>query len=276
MPDQDDHDFELQHAPANLESAYATVLGQPWTDLPHDLYIPPNALRVFLETFSGPLDLLLYLIRKENINILDIPIAKVTAQYLEYIDLMKEFHLELAAEYLVMAAMLAEIKSRLLLPQPKISNEEEGDPRLELVRKLQEYERYKKLATELDTLPRLERDIFIAQADTSALPAIVQKPPEIKLDALLAAFQAVLARAKFFKHHQIAGELLSVEDRIRQIRSQVTNEKFVAFHALFKVEEGRLGVVVTFIAILELLKQAVIEMVQSEVFGTIHIRDKTN
>jgi len=241
-------------------------------NLPEDLYIPPNALCVFLETFSGPLDLLLYLIKKQNLNILDIPIAKITLQYMEYIELMREFHLELAAEYLVMAAMLAEIKSRLLLPIPKATEVEAEDPRVELVRKLQEYERYKKLAENLDCLPRIERDNFIANVESLFLKNSEVKLPEIKLESLVFAFQNLLSKAKLFEHHHIKRENLSIRERMSKILNTISKEKFITFEKLFKLEEGRLGIVVSFIAILELLKQASIEVVQNEPFAPIHLK----
>lgn len=247
------------------------VLGEPLTHFPQDLYIPPNALRVFLETFTGPLDLLLYLIKKDNINILDIPIAKITAQYMEYIELMKELHLELAAEYLVMAAMLAEIKSKLLLPKTPLDVLEE-DPRSELIRRLQEYETFKKAAMDLDTLPRLERDIFLTSLEVPKLPNAIKTFPDIKLNELVYAFREVLERAKLSEHHHIEPEALTVRERMSQILAQIKKEKFTKFYQLFKLTEGRLGVIITFIAILELLKQMMIEMVQTEPQGPIHIK----
>jgi len=261
--------------PINLEldqEEYAIVLGEPLTELPQDLYIPPNALKVFLETFTGPLDLLLHLIRKQNFNILDIPIAKITAQYMVYIELMKKTHLELAADYLVMAAMLAEIKSRLLLPTPKNLEDPEADPRIELIRRLQEYERYKKLAETLDTLPRLERENFLTNIETDFLKQTPSTQPEVKLEALTKALKELLGKAKLFERHCIRRENLSVRERMTHILLKIQKEGFTNFHGLFKLEEGRIGVVVTFVAILELLKQASIEIVQTEMFGQIHVK----
>lgn len=249
------------------------VSGIPFTNLPQDLYIPPNALCVFLETFSGPLDLLLYLIRKQNLNILDIPISKITAQYMEYIEIMRNVNLELAAEYLVMAAILTEIKSRLLLPKVQTENSEEVDPRTELIRKLQEYEKYKILSEQLDQLPRLERDYFLINANAQTLktniPTIL---PSVELNDLIKAFQAILARCKLSEHHKIQRDILSVRERMSQILTLIQKEKFTNFNNLFKTDEGRIGIVVTFIAILELLKQSAIELVQTELFGNIHIK----
>ena len=254
------------------ERFFAQVLGEPFTSFPEDLYIPPNALKVFLETFSGPLDLLLYLIKKQNIDILDIPVAKITEQYMEYIDLMQQLQLELAAEYLLMAAMLAEIKSKLLLPRPDADalNGEE-DPRAELVRRLQEYERYKKAAMDLDALPRLERDIFRVQADTPE-KQVIRPLPKLELQDLLFAFKNIIQRAAMYNHHKISFESLSVRERMTDVLAKLDGKNFVDFADLFVVREGKLGVVVTFIAMLELLRQSIIEIVQSESFGVIHLR----
>jgi segregation and condensation protein A len=249
----------------------AVVNGEPLATLPDDLYIPPDALRIFLETFSGPLDLLLYLIKKQNINILDIPISKITSQYMEYIELMKQVHLELAAEYLVMAAMLAEIKSRLLLPRFGTAEQDEEDPRAELIRRLQEYECYKKAAENLDNLPRLERDIFKITMDVSDIKT--ERPlPKIELQDLLLAFKSVLERAATRENHQIKLENLSVRDKMTRILTRLKGQKFINFHELFILEEGRLGIVVTFIAILELLRQMVIEVVQADQFAPLHLQ----
>jgi len=253
------------------EAAVAVVHGQPFTALPQDLYIPPDALEVFLDAFAGPLDLLLYLIKKQNFDILDIPIAEVTRQYLHYIELMKELRLELAAEYLVMAAVLAEIKSRCLLPRPATAEQEEADPRQELVRRLQEYERIKKAAEELDQLPQQGRDVFLAIAQ-SAIVEAVRPLPQVDLQELAVAFQEILRRAKLTASHQIKRETLSIRERMTQILEKVTCEELTNFSNLFTVQEGRQGVVVTFIAILELLKQTLIEMFQTEPFGAIQVR----
>lgn len=251
-------------------SPIALVLGEPLHDLPQDLYIPPHALRVFLESFSGPLDLLLYLIKKQNINILDIPVAKITAQYVEYIELMQKLHLDLAAEYLVMAATLAEIKSKLLLPRPVLEQEEE-DPRAELVRRLKEYERYKLAAENLDQLPRLQRDIFLVSADLPEFPQ-TKLLPQIHLDELFNVFKEVMQRAATLLHHQIKRESLSVRERMSNILTILQTSKFVNFNQLITLQEGRQGVVVTLIAILELLRQSMIEMVQLEAFAPIYLK----
>ncbi len=249
----------------------AKVGGEPYTQLPQDLYIPPDALEVFLETFEGPLDLLLYLIRRQNLNILDIPIAAITQQYMDYLGLMQELRLDLAAEYLVMAAWLAEIKSRLLLPSPVLSEAEEEDPRAELVRRLQEYERFQQAASALDKLPRVERDVFIAKVEPMARH-VTQTPPVVSLRELLEALQGVLARAELLSHHAVRRETLSVRERMSQILERLDALRFTPFTALFRPEEGRMGVVVTFLAILELLRETLLELVQVEAFAPIHIR----
>ncbi len=254
--------------------SFAKVLGQSVLELPHDLYIPPDALEVFLEAFEGPLDLLLYLIKKQNLEILDIPIAQITAQYMEYVDLMAGLRLELAAEYLVMAATLAEIKSRMLLPRPESINEED-DPRAELIRRLQEYERFKKAGEDLEFMPRLERDIFVAQIDLPDLDS--EKPlPDVDLRELILALQDVMRRADLRANHEVRRDLLSVRERMTKILEQLRNHQFLKFEELFTLEEGRAGVVVAFIAILELLKGSIIEIVQTEPFAPIHIRSASN
>lgn len=255
------------------EAAIAMIRGEAITQFPQDLYIPPDALEVFLEAFSGPLDLLLYLIRTQNFDILDIPIAEVTRQYMKYIELMQVMKLELAAEYLVMAAMLAEIKSRLLLPRPPASTDvEEADPRAELIRRLQEYEQIKKAAEDLTQLPQEGRDVFWAVVQMPPLPASVQTIPQIQMGELTKAFQDVLRRAALNAHHQVQREKLSIRDRMSQILSTISHDKHISFSRLFNIEEGRMGVVVTFIAILELLRQTLIEIVQTEVFGMIEVK----
>jgi segregation and condensation protein A len=239
--------------------------------LPHDLYIPPDALQVFLETFEGPLDLLLYLIKRQNLDILDIPIAKITRQYVEYIGLMTELQLELVADYLVMAAMLAEIKSRLLLPRPNNESDQEEDPRAELVRRLQEYEQMKQAAQSLDQLPQHGRDVFLATAESP--PVSTTKPlPNIELSELLLALSRVMQRVKLSARHAVQREPLSIRERMSNILGRVQNEQFIRFDSFFNVDEGRMGVVVTFMAILELLKQSLIDMVQAEPFSAIHVR----
>lgn len=253
------------------EMPFALVQGQPYSEPPQDLYIPPDALEVFLEAFEGPLDLLLYLIRRQNIDILDIPIAAITEQYIEYIDLMQGLRLELAADYLLMAAMLAEIKSRMLLPCQAAADEEEEDPRAELVRRLREYEQFRKAALDLDELPRIGRDLFIAEV---ALPqgTTVRLPPEVDLREIIVAFQEVMARCELFAHHQILAEPLSVRERMSSILERLDGDVFVRFESLFTPEEGRRGVVVSLLAILELIKEGLIELVQEASFAPIHVR----
>lgn len=257
--------------PAQGEMPFAVVDGEPVTQLPQDLYIPPYALQVFLEAFEGPLDLLLYLIRRQNIDILDIPIAEITRQYVQYIEVMKELQLELAGEYLLMAAMLAEIKSRMLLPRPQTEEEEEEDPRAELVRRLQEYERFKKAAEDIDSLPRLERDVMVANADAPDRK-VTTKLPDVTLKELLLAFHEVLRRAEMFSNLHLQREPLSVRQRMSEILSRIKANTFSRFADLFDPEEGRMGVAVTFIAILELLRESAIEVVQAEAYAPLHVR----
>ncbi len=249
----------------------ALVYGEAFTELPQDLYIPPDALEVFLEAFEGPLDLLLYLIRKQNIDILDIPVAEITRQYMSYVELMKAVQLELAAEYLLMAAMLAEIKSRMLLPRAEGLEAEEEDPRAELIRRLQEYERFKKAAEDLDDLPREGRNFVVP-----SLPAPEARArkllPEVELGELLLAMGEVLRRADLFESHQVTREVLSTRERMSQVLDRLKDGAFVPFVALFTLDEGRLGVVVTFMAILELVKEFLVELVQNEPFSPIHVR----
>jgi segregation and condensation protein A len=254
------------------EMPFAVVEGQPVTELPRDLYIPPQALEVFLEAFEGPLDLLLYLIRRQNLDILDIPIAEITRQYTRYIELMQVLQLELAGEYLLMAATLAEVKSRMLLPRLHSAEAgEEADPRAELVRRLQEYERFKRAAEGIDRLPRLERDTWAASAEL--VDRKVQRlAPQVTLQEMLLAFQEVLSRSDMFAHHQVRREPLSVRQRMTDVLSALSTHAFVDFVRLFKSEEGRRGVTVTFVAILELLREGLIEMVQSEAYGPLHVR----
>ena len=252
------------------EMPFAVVAGEPVSELPGDLYIPPDALEVFLEAFEGPLDLLLYLIRRQNLDVLDIPIAEITRQYMEYIDLMREIRLDLAAEYLVMAAMLAEIKSRMLLPRPE-SGDDEEDPRAGLVRRLQEYERYKQAAEELDEMPRIGRDLV--EVCTATPHVRMERPqPKIELEDLLAALAGVLARARMFGRHQVQGESLSVRERMSLVLEHVQRARFVEFPALFTPEEGRQGVVVTLLALLELLRESLVDLVQARPFGPIHVK----
>ncbi|UYG08372.1 segregation and condensation protein A [Halomonas sp. M4R1S46] len=255
----------------------AAVLGrlfdEPITQLPEDLYIPPEALRVFLEAFEGPLDLLLYLIRRQNLDILAIDVAAITRQYIEYVELMKAMEIELAGEYLLMAAMLAEIKSRTLLPKPpkEGGDDEEEDPRAELIRRLQEYERLKNAAEALAELPRLGRDWFPARA---ALPPLESRVvhPDVELDELLGALAGILRRAELNQAHQVSREVLSTRERMLAIMERLHHEHYTPFEALFRLEEGRSGVVVTFMAILELAKEAMIEIVQNAPLSPIHVR----
>ena len=252
----------------------ALVYGEVVTELPQDLYIPPDALEVILEAFEGPLDLLLYLIRKQNIDILDIPVAEITHQYMGYVELMHSVRLELAAEYLVMAAMLAEIKSRMLLPRSELIEEEEGDPRAELIRRLQEYERFKAAAEDLDTLPRVGRDITVPKLDAPQAKARVLLP-DVSLEELLISMAEVLRRADMFESHQISRETLSTRERMSDVLEKLKDGAFVPFVSLFQEEEGRLGVVVTFMAVLELIKESLVELVQNEPFAPIHVRART-
>jgi segregation and condensation protein A len=270
QPSPADTDQQMNESAA---SPIATVKGQAVLDLPTDLYIPPDAMKVFLEAFEGPLDFLLYLIRKQNLDILDIPIAAVTRQYMEYIDLMQELSLELAAEYLVMAAILAEIKSRMLLPRPSDMEATEEDPRAELVRRLQEYERYKQAAEDLDKLPRQERDLFIVQADGSMIA--VEKPlPQVAMKELMAAMMDVLKRVEYNTKHHIQMDVLSVREKMTFILATVQEKEHFLFTSLFDLREGRLGVVVTFLAMLELLKQSLIDFVQASPFAPIYLKQK--
>jgi segregation and condensation protein A len=258
-------------AEAEILQTIAMVRGQAFTNLPKDLYIPPDAMEVFLDAFEGPLDLLLYLIKKQNLDILDIPIAEVTRQYMEYVEIMKEVSLELAAEYLVMAALLAEIKSRMLLPRPENLQGEEEDPRAELIRRLQEYERFKKAAHDLDELPRQGRDTFPATAGTDEM--VFEKPlANLNMKDLMSALADVLKRAELHASHNIQMETLSVRERMTNILAALQNNDFVAFSSLFTPEEGRIGIVVTFLAMLELLKHNMLEFVQAAPFGPIHLK----
>ena len=255
------------------ELPLAFVHGKPLTVMPRDLYIPPEALEVFLEAFEGPLDLLLYLIRRQNLDILEINVAQITEQYMQYVELMDAMQFELAAEYLVMSAMLAEIKSRMLLPRQQSAAEEETDPRADLIRRLQEYEQFKQAAEDLDGLPRLERDVFQAAAEPPELRR--SKPqPQVELRELLLAFGEVARRASMNVSHHVQMERLSTRERMVEILARLHTPHFVPFVSLFRIEEGRMGVVVTFLAIMELIKESLIEMVQSEPFGPIHVKSR--
>ncbi|WP_428356255.1 segregation and condensation protein A [Methyloprofundus sp.] len=258
---------------AEDSEAIAVVSGEPYLELPEDLYIPPEALKVFLETFEGPLDLLLYLIRKQNLDILNIPISQITHQYMRYINAMGELQLELAAEYLLMAALLAEIKSRMLLPRQVSAEEEEEDPRAVLIRRLQEYERIKKAAEDLEEIPRMERDIFIASVDTSTV-SVHKCQPEVELQDVVLALQSVLRRVEQLSHHIITKEPLSVRERMALIMGRLEDTSSFLFTRLFTQQEGKAGVVVTFLAILELSKGGLIEILQQEPFGELRVRIK--
>ena len=257
--------------PEQTEMPFAIVLGKGVTELPKDLYIPPRALQIFLETFEGPLDLLLYLIRRQNLDILDIDVAEITEQYMGYVDLMDTMQFELASEYLLMAAMLAEIKSRMLLPRVEKNDVEEEDPRAGLVRRLQEYERFKRAAEDLDELPRLERDFW----QVSVAPPNIKfgRPlPEVGMQELLVALSDVLRRANMYANHKIQLESLSTRERMTKILDSLTSVGFIPFASLFLPEEGRLGVIVTFLALMELMKEALVEIVQTDSFAPIHVR----
>jgi segregation and condensation protein A len=259
-------------SPEQVEMSFAVVNGEPVMELPRDLYIPPQALEVFLEAFEGPLDLLLYLIRRRNLAILDIPIAEITRQYVQYIALMQELQLELAGEYLVMAATLAEIKSRMLLPRSADEGDEAGeDPRAELVRRLQEYERFKSAAESLDRLPRMERDVWSASAEVKNR-TVVQLLPQTTLQEMLVAFKEVVVRAEFFARHHVQREALSVRERMGDILTTLATRRFVEFTQLFQVAEGRMGATITFVALLELVREGLIEIVQAQEFAPLHVR----
>ena len=272
-PDQDQDVAESTAEP--VVEALGRLFDEPIMQLPEDLYIPPEALRVFLEAFEGPLDLLLYLIRRQNLDILTINVATITHQYIEYVELMKAMEIELAGEYLLMAAMLAEIKSRTLLPRPPKAEGEEEDPRAELIRRLQEYERLKEAAEALDTLPRVGRDWFSVQAGLPPLETRVIHP-DVELDELLGALSDILKRAELAQAHQISREVLSTRERMLKIMERLSQDgeggRYTPFEALFTLEEGRAGVVVTFMAILELAKEAMIEIVQNAPLSPIHVR----
>ncbi len=259
------------NSPQQGEMPFAIVMGHEMTELPKDLYIPPQALEVFLEAFEGPLDLLLYLIRRQNLDILDIGVSQITTQYMEYVELMDAMQFELAAEYLLMAAMLAEIKSRMLLPRSTDIEEDEEDPRANLIRRLQEYERFKQAAEEIDGLPRMERDTWVAKIEPPDLNR--DRPlPDLDMRELLIALGEVLKRADMYESHQIQRESLSTRERMSDVLEVLRSSNFVPFVSLFKAEEGRLGVVVTFLAIMELIKESLVEIVQTEGFGPIHVK----
>ena len=257
--------------PQQAEMPFAIVNGEPISQMPRDLYIPPQALEVFLEAFEGPLDLLLYLIRRQNLDILDIPLAEITRQYMQYIELMQDLQLELAGEYLVMAATLAEIKSRMLLPRPQLTEDGELDPRAELVRRLQEYERFKRAAEGIDQLERLERDVWPASAPLKERQ-VVRALPQLTLQEMLLAFKDVVARSQMYAHHHIQRERLSVGERMSDILARLGHSGFLPFTALFQPQEGRMGITVTFVAILELMREGLIDIVQTEAYAPLHVR----
>lgn len=257
--------------PQQSEMPFALVQGQAVTELPKDLYIPPDALEVFLEAFEGPLDLLLYLIRRQNLDILEIHVAEITRQYMGYVELMTSMRFELAAEYLVMAAMLAEIKSRMLLPRSQEEEEDEEDPRAQLIRRLQEYERFKQAAEDLNEMPRLGRDVFPVSADLPDL-SVTRPQPQVDMKELLVTLAEVLRRADMFESHHVERERMSTRERMSQILDSLRGHSFVPFVSFFRVEEGRLGVIVSFLAVMELIKESLVEIVQSEPFGPIHVK----
>ncbi len=268
-PERDAED--TGNRPLQGEMPFAVVHGKAFTQLPQDLYIPPDALEVFLEAFEGPLDLLLYLIRRQNIDILEINVSEITSQYMAYVDLMQAHQFELAAEYLVMAAMLAEIKSRMLLPRSSEEQEEEDDPRASLIRRLQEYERFKQAAEDIDSLPRIARNIFPASAQAPDR-SLTRPDPDVELQEILLALAEVLRRADMFESHHVSREKLSTRERMAQVLDRLSAGQFVPFVSLFRIDEGRLGVVVTFLAVMELIKESLVEIVQSEAFGPIHVK----
>ncbi len=266
---------DLRQSPQQGEMPFAVVLGQAMTEIPKDLYIPPRALEVFLEAFEGPLDLLLYLIRRQNIDILDIDVSDITDQYMQYVELMDAMQFELAAEYLLMAAMLAEIKSRMLLPRSESVEDDEEDPRAQLIRRLQEYERFKKAAEDIDELPRVEREVFTASAEPPDIKRS-RPDPDVDMRELLAALTEVLRRAEMNEHHHIQREALSTRERMSDVLDSLKQKQFVPFVSLFRVDEGRLGVVVTFLAIMELIKESLVEIVQTDSFGPIHVKARAD
>lgn len=268
------HKARSNPAGEQTELPFAFVAGQAITDLPKDLYIPPDALEVFLEAFEGPLDLLLYLIRRQNIDILDINIAEITEQYMAYVELMEAAQFELAAEYLVMAAMLAEIKSRFLLPRNEEDEEDEEDPRAQLIRRLQEYERYRDAAEQLDEMPRQYRDFHLASAQAPELKKEIPLP-DIDLQELLLAFADILRRTDLRESHHIQRQALSTREKMSQILLRISDQNFTPLDTLILKDEGKLGVVVTFLAVMELIKESLIELVQSEPFAPIHIKAKS-
>ncbi|MEH6583448.1 MAG: ScpA family protein [Halioglobus sp.] len=261
-------------SPQQGEMPFAVVMGQAMTELPKDLYIPPQALEVFLEAFEGPLDLLLYLIRRQNLDILEIDVSEITNQYMQYVEMMEASQFELAAEYLLMAAMLAEIKSRMLLPRSAELEDEEEDPRAQLIRRLQEYERFKKAAEDIEEIPRLERDTWLGSANPPDLNR-TRSDPDVDMRELLLALGEVMRRADMFESHHISREALSTRERMSEVLDRLAGQQFVPFVSLFSANEGKLGVVVTFLAIMELIKESLVEIVQTENFGPIHVKARS-
>ncbi|WP_232787574.1 segregation and condensation protein A [Spongiibacter nanhainus] len=265
----------LRQLPQQGEMPFAVVQGKPITELPKDLYIPPEALEVFLEAFEGPLDLLLYLIKRQNLDILEINVSQITEQYMQYVNMMNAMQFELASEYLLMAAMLAEIKSRMLLPRSSEELDEEEDPRAQLIRRLQEYERFKQAAENLDELPRVGREVHLSEVEPPPLEK-TRPEPEVDLRELVMVLGEVLRRADLFESHQVEREKLSTRERMSEVLARLKGQQgFMPFVTLFRAEEGRLGVVVTFLAVMELIKESLVEIVQSEPFAPIHVKAKT-
>lgn len=264
---------EVQHCD---DAPFALVLGKAFNNLPKDLYIPPHALKIILEAFQGPLDLLLYLIRRQNLDILEINVAEITHQYVTYVEMMDSLQFELAAEYLVMAAMLAEIKSRMLLPRTSDEDQEEEDPRLALIKRLQEYERFKYAADELDALPRLERDIVPITIETISRSDQSIQHVQVDIKDIVLAMSEVLKRAEQFDSHHIHKEPLSTRERMTQVLDRLNqNNVFTPFVSFLNPKDGRMGVIVTFMAILELIKESLVEIIQSDTFGVIHIKARS-
>tara|TARA_R110002110_G_scaffold415561_2_gene650839 strand:- start:39866 stop:40714 length:849 start_codon:yes stop_codon:yes gene_type:complete len=260
--------------PQQGEMPFAVVMGKAMTELPKDLYIPPQALEVFLEAFEGPLDLLLYLIKRQNLDILEIDVSRITEQYMHYVELMDAMQFELAAEYLLMAAMLAEIKSRMLLPRAADLEDDEEDPRAQLIRRLQEYERFKKAAEDIEEMPRIERDTWVGSAQPPEINR--DRPdPDVEMRELLLALSEVMRRADMYESHHIQREALSTRERMSDVLEKLSGKPFVPFVALFSAREGRLGVVVTFLAVMELIKESLVEIVQTENFGPIHVKARS-
>ena len=259
----------MSEAAVPAASPFARIYGEPLTEIPMDLYIPPDALEILLDAFQGPLDLLLYLIRKQNLDVLDIPMAPLTRQYLDYVEMMRSKNLELAAEYLVMAAMLIEIKSRMLLPRPA-AVEEEDDPRAELVRRLLEYEQMKKAAQQLDALPQVGRDVLAISVLVER--AALERLPEVHPRDLAEAWRTLLFRARMSQHHRVSREELSVREHMSQILRRLKESRVLEFSELFDPSRGVSVLVVTFLALLELAREMLIDVTQSEGFAPIYIR----